>query len=152
MGSDRPILSHRWQMTQDRNEDDYLTRYINGEIHFNGAVLSRTGNQVRADWLLKQFFHPIPLGFRRYIGPAKRSPDGLVIQYAYADVDPQVTFDPLDSEATFMSVSENMIYTNHAGRMVQSVLQDRAARKMADDRSWLKMGWDWVTNFGTGQQ
>lgn len=126
-GSDRPILAHRWQMTHERDPDDYLTRHVTGEIHLNGAVLSRQGNQVRADFLIQQMFHPIPLGFRRYIGPVKRSPDGLVLSYAYADVDPSITFDPGNSEATQISVIENVIYTNHSGRLRKIFMDNKAA-------------------------
>jgi hypothetical protein len=108
--SDRLILSHRWQTTMTHDDDFYLTRTTVGEIRFNGSILHAARQQP--DWFRGQFFHPIPLGFRRG-GPIVRlSGDGLVLQYEIHDTDPTVTFDPGDSGATEMTIVETVNVLN----------------------------------------
>lgn len=107
-GSDRLILAHRWQMAHTQDENYYLTRQTTGEIYFHGGVKDLFG--VRVDAVTNQLLHPIPLGFRRFLGPVTLSPDGLVIRYSFADVDQKVVFDPGLSGATTMAISENVVY------------------------------------------
>lgn len=107
-GSDRLILGHRWQMTHHQDEHYYLSRTINGEIYFHGGVKDQFG--VRPDAVARQLFHPIPLGFQRFMGPVALSPDGLVLKYAFTDVDQKIVFDPGFSGATQIAISENVVY------------------------------------------
>lgn len=109
-GSDRLVLSHRWQMTHGHDQDHYLTRTIDGEVIFNGAVLRATG--VKPDDIRRQFIHPIPLGFRRQPPEIVQSSDGLTIRYRVADTDPTITFDSGDSGCTNVQIAERVLYQN----------------------------------------
>ncbi len=107
-GSDRLILSHRWQMTHGHDDKHYLTRTIEGECVFNGAVMRATG--IQPDWLRRQLLHPIPVGFERKPPDVTLSPDGLTMRYKVEDTDPTIIFDPGDSGATQVSIVEKVIY------------------------------------------
>lgn len=113
LGSDRLVLSHRWQMTHDYNDDYYLTRLIEGEIVFNAAVVAST--QLNPDTVRAQFIHPIPLGFQRKGPKVVASSDGLTLGYAVADVDQSVSFSPGDSGATQMAIQEQYAYESPWG-------------------------------------
>lgn len=106
--SERLVLSHRWQTSHQQNHDHYLTRVITGEVHFSGAILGLTGTSP--DWFRSQFFHPIPLGFRREVPAVELSKDGLCLRYELHDTDPTITFDPGDSGATEMEIVETHNY------------------------------------------
>lgn len=108
-GSDRLILSHRWQMAHGHDANYYLARTITGEIWFHGGLKDEFAN--RPDLIARQLFHPIPLGFKRTLGPLTRSPDGLVVRYSFVDTDQKVVFDPGRSGATNIAISENVTYT-----------------------------------------
>lgn len=107
--SDRALISHRWQMTHDHNEDNYLTRTIEGEAVFNLGVVA--SSIFQPDWIRGQLFHPIPLGFQRRLGPISLSPDGTTLKYTVSDVDTTILFDPGDSGATQMEIVENVAYS-----------------------------------------
>jgi len=102
--SERLVLSHRWQTIMTHNPDHYLTRVIIGEVVFSGAILSLSATSP--DWYRSQFFHPIPLGFRREVPQVALSPDGLTLRYEIHDTDPTITFDPGDSGATEIEIVE----------------------------------------------
>jgi len=108
--SERLVLSHRWSVTHTHDEDYYLTRITIGEVRFNAAILHAGAQQP--DWFRSQFFHPIPLGFRRNGPTVRMSDDGLSLQYEIHDTDPTVTFDPGDSGATQMQIAENVRVLN----------------------------------------
>ena len=117
--SERLVLSHRWQTTMTHDDDYYLTRVTVGEIRFNGSILRAAKQQP--DWFRGQFFHPIPLGFRRG-GPVVRlSSDGLTMQYEIHDTDPTVTFDPGDSGATEMTIVETVNVLNRRLAILKAV-------------------------------
>lgn len=107
--ADQTVLSHRWQMTHTHDEDNYLTRVIDGTIVFNMAFIATTG--VSQDSIRSQMFHPIPLGFKRTLGPISLSSDGSTLKYTIIDTDQTVVFDAGDSGATQMSIIENLKYT-----------------------------------------
>lgn len=109
VGSDRPILAHRWQMTHDRDENNYLTRMTEGEVYFHGGLMDQY--LLDAGAIAKLLFHPIPLGFRRQLGPMMKSPDGLVVRYAFSDTDTKVVFDPGATGATQMVITENFSHS-----------------------------------------
>lgn len=108
-GSDRLILSHRWEMDHSEDEDRYLTRTIRGEVVFNQALLE--SNNFNPDWLRNQFLHPIPLGMKRGPLDITRSSDGTTIRYVLSDIDTSITFDAGDSGATEIEIIENVSYT-----------------------------------------
>lgn len=110
--SERLVLSHRWESQHTHDDDHYLTRVVHGTVRFNGSIL-QNGDQ-QPDWYRSQFFHPIPLGFRRTIPDVKLSEDGLVLTYTIVDTDPTVTFDPGDSGATQITIAENLNYLNRS--------------------------------------
>ncbi len=112
-GSDRMVMSHRWEMTHAHDQNYYLTRVIKGEIIFNGAVVHQLG--LRPDLVRNQFIHPIPVGFRRGGPQITVSADGLTIGYTIADTDPTVMFDAGDSGATDISIVEKMAYESPWG-------------------------------------
>lgn len=112
-GSDRLVLAHRWQMSHKQDENFYLTRVIQGEITFNGAVLAASG--LHPDDVRNQFIHPIPLGFRRGVPDITQSSDGLTLSYTITDTDQTVTFDPADSGAAKMSIVEKVAYQSPWG-------------------------------------
>lgn len=108
-GSDRIILSHRWQMTHDHDENNYLTRIIEGEVVFDLGIVS--SNNIRPDLFRQQFFHPIPLGAKRKLGPIVQSSDGSTIKYTTYDTDTSITFDAGDSGATNIAIVEKLSYS-----------------------------------------
>lgn len=112
-GSDRLVLSHRWQMTHEHDSNYYLTRIIEGEIVFNAAVVAKSG--LTPDLVRAQFIHPVPLGFKRGGPRIVASSDGLTIGYAVADTDQTVTFSPGDSGATQLDVQEQYAYESPWG-------------------------------------
>lgn len=105
-GSDRLVLSHRWEMTHSHDEDFYLTRTIDGRIRFNGAVIRQQG--IRPDFVRAQFVHPVPLGYRRSVPKFTQSSDGLTIRYVVTDTNPTITFDPGNSGATRITIAERI--------------------------------------------
>lgn len=107
--SDQLILSHRWQMIHEHDEDYYLTRVIDGEVVFNASLLQAF--ELNPDVFRSQLFHPIPLGFRREIPLVTLSPDGNTLKYRVVDTDTSITFDPADSGATRMQIAEHLEYT-----------------------------------------
>lgn len=109
-GSDRPLLSHRWQMTHTEDENHYLTRVVRGTAVFDLGNLLEAGQNP--DWFRKQLFHPIPFGFRRRLGPVTLSSDGAVLNYEYSDTDQTITFDPWDTGATQLEIHEKVHYYN----------------------------------------
>lgn len=109
-GSDRPILSHRWQMTHTEDEDHYLTREIRGVAVFDLGNIREA--HILPDDFRKQLFHPIPQGFRRTLGPITLSPDGGTLEYSYADTDQRVVFDAWNTGATQMKIQEYVQYNN----------------------------------------
>lgn len=105
-GSDRLVLSHRWQMSHGHDEHFYLTRTIVGTIVFNGAVMRAQG--MRPDFVRAQFIHPVPIGFQRAAPLVVQSSDGLTIRYTITDTDPTITFDPGNSGATNIQIVERV--------------------------------------------
>lgn len=57
------LLSHRWQMMGETDQDGYTTRYIQGRAVFNTEKLLAVGGQ--ADDFRDALFHPVPMNFRR---------------------------------------------------------------------------------------
>lgn len=107
-GSDQLILSHRWQMTHEHDENFYLTRRIDGEVIFHAGLLEFYN--ITPDLFRSQLFHPIPLGFRRGLPVITLSPDGNVLKYTVTDTDTEITFDPGDTGAAQMSIVEKVQY------------------------------------------
>lgn len=106
IGSDRLVLSHRWQMTHQHDDNQYLTRVIHGQVIFNGAYLHTFC--AEPDKYRNQFLHPIPLGFQRGPPVVEMSPDGLTMRYTLTDTDPTVVFSPGDSGCTGIEIVERM--------------------------------------------
>lgn len=106
--SDRLVLSHRWDMTHAHDENQYLTRVIEGEVVLNGSMINTFG--INPDHLRSQLFHPIPLGHKRTVPFVAPSSDGLTYRYRIEDHDQTITFDAGDSGATHIEISEKMTY------------------------------------------
>jgi len=101
--ADRLVLAHRWQMQLERSPEDYLIRIVTGEVTFHSGKLITEG--VYPSWLIAQFLHPIPPGFRRRLGPITVAPAGNVLRYEYGDEDQSVVFSPGSSGATHVEVT-----------------------------------------------
>ena len=77
------VLGHRWQMTEDVDEDYYATRTVTGEVVFNMAMLVNLG--THPDDYRRDFFHPIPNMFKRDAIKVTASSDGTRIYYSFID-------------------------------------------------------------------
>lgn len=142
-GSDRLILAHRWQTSHTQDENHYLTRAVSGELYFHGGLVDQFG--IRPDAVARQLLHPIPLGFRRVVGPTTLSPDGLVLRYSFADVDQKVTFDPGQSGATLMAISEVINYrTPFQGQEIVGEAVGKATDMFLDYGGPAAMGMPWL--------
>ncbi len=108
IGSDRLVLSHRWEMEHDHDENHYLTRVTKGTVTFNQAILEKF--HFQPDALRNQLLPPIPVGFERKPPRVTLSTDGKVLTYEVRDVDPTITFDPGTSGATVVSIQEKVLY------------------------------------------
>jgi hypothetical protein len=108
IAAEQLVLSHRWEMRHEHDDDNYLTRTTVGEIVFNAAVVEKF--DLLPDLFRNQFILPIPLGFRRKNPQLVASSDGLTIGYTIHDVDPTVTFDPGNSGCTQIQIAEKMGY------------------------------------------
>lgn len=106
--SDRLVLSHTWEMSHTHDENQYLTRVIDGEIVLNGSMVHSFG--LPADALRAQFFHPIPLGCYRTVPFVTPSVDGLSYRYRIEDHDQTIVFDAGDSGATHIEIAEKVSY------------------------------------------
>lgn len=107
-GADRYLLSHRWQMTHECDEDQYLSRVIEGTAVFNTAMIQKYG--LEPDLLRNQLIHPIPVGMQRRAPTVSISPDGTTIKYRVVDFDPTITFDAGNSGATRIDIQEKVMY------------------------------------------
>lgn len=110
IGSDRLILSHRFQTTHSYDEHFYLTRTTKGEIVFNGSIVNTFG--FDPDSVASQFILPIPLGFQRAVPEITQSSDGLTIRYVVTDTDPTIMFAAGDSGCTHIDIQEKISYTS----------------------------------------
>jgi hypothetical protein len=108
-GSDRLILSHRWEVSHTHDADFYMTRVTRGEVVFHAGVRDLLG--VVPDWFRGQFVHPIPLGYRRGIPELTQSSDGLTIRYTITDTNPKIVFAPGNSGATEIEILERFTRT-----------------------------------------
>lgn len=106
MGSDRYVLSHRWETMHGYNQDQYLTKKIEGDIVFHGGV--RDLLLRNPDWIRNQFFHPVSLGMQRESVMLVGASDGLSFHYTILDSDPTIVFSPGDSGATQMTIAEKI--------------------------------------------
>jgi hypothetical protein len=109
VGSDRLILSHRWEMSHMADEDHYLSRVVEGRIIFHPGV--REVVQFNPELLRAQLLHPIPLGMQRSAPRVTLSSDGLTLRYTIIDTDPKVVFSPGDSGATRIDIVERHALT-----------------------------------------
>ena len=132
-GSDRFILSHRWTMSHTHDEDNYLTRVVQGKIVFNGAYIAAFG--VRPEWVLNQMIHPIPLGYRRHVPQVTQSSDGLVIDYTIEDTDPTIIFEPADSGAVGIDIVEDFAYTSPAISAETGFIGSRLLGRLSSGRN-----------------
>lgn len=104
----RLVLSHRYDAGDVPNDTGYAARKIEGEIVFNGAMIHT--HNITPDAFRAQFFLPIPLGHQRKIDYVEAKGDGLTILYGYTDTDPTICFDPGDSGAQHLEISEKLGY------------------------------------------
>lgn len=130
VGSDRLILSHRWEVSHGHDDDYYLTRVITGTVVFHAGVRDLIG--IHPDRIRNQFLHPIPLGFRRGLPEITQSSDGLTIHYVITDTDPTIIFAPGDSGATQIDIKEKFQYTTPPLSLPGALTRD-----WYDPRGWI---------------
>lgn len=128
LGSDRPLLSHRWQMQHTHNEDHYLTRTVTGQAIFHPGLMDKYAQNP--DWFRRELFHVVPLGFSRKLGPITLSPDGCVLQYTYMDSDSTVMFNAGSSGASDIDVKESFTYVQGSGEALLKLGLDVGILKM----------------------
>lgn len=117
VGSDRFVLSHRWQTEHGHDEDNYLTRTIVGTARFHHGIKELLG--LNPDAVRRQLIHPIPLGFRRTVPEILLSPDGCTLRYTIRDTCPTIVFAPGDSNCTQIQIAEQFNYnTTGFGRLM----------------------------------
>lgn len=91
------ILSHRWRMRDDVDEDQFSVRVIEGEAVFNAAELRRRG--ARPDQYRQNLIHPVPTNFKRKHISVTAGSDDVTVTYTV--VDQEMAFNlGLDSPAT----------------------------------------------------
>jgi hypothetical protein len=78
-----PLLSNRFQMTHDIDEDSYLNILVSGRAVFDLGVLQRLTQS--ADFYRPQLMLPIPLGFVRKEINVTMSADGSYVDYSFRD-------------------------------------------------------------------
>lgn len=143
-GSDRFVLSHRWEMEHTYNDDFYLTRITRGTVVFHAGIRDRSGAQP--DWFRNQFILTIPLGFKRKIDSIRQSSDGLTIWYQVSDTDQTVCFAPGDSGATQMQIIEQSGYTKPTYNVGESAANPDGGTPLIPGMPWttprnFKRGW-----------
>ncbi len=106
--AERPILSHRWATEISHDENYYPTRTVKGVVVFNAAVLNNY--PWNPDSFRNQLFHPIPLGYRRGLGPVLFDPSGIIMTYEFSDTLVECVFDPANTGATMMEIVEDVVY------------------------------------------
>lgn len=88
------LLSHRWEMTEDTDENHFPTRDVTGYAIFDqGALLGhRIGegglavdDPLTVDQMRRQLFHPIPKPWRRTHIRVKVDSDGNTLRYSFTD-------------------------------------------------------------------
>lgn len=108
--AERAVLSHRWTTQIDHDENYYPSRTIEGVAVFDSAVLA--SYNWTPDAFRNQLFHPIPVGYRRKLGPVNQSSDGLVLTYSFTDTLVECVFDPANTGATQINIVEDVTYTS----------------------------------------
>jgi hypothetical protein len=146
-GYDRYILGHRWQMTHEWDEDYYITRNVTGQIWFHTGIMEANG--FRPDNITRQLFHPIPLGFKRRLGPVRFSSDKTSLLYSYSDTDQKIVFAPGLSGATEIELVERVSYVSPGRTSNVDEIQAKQWNDAGAWNRWLWRGnraWDWVRN------
>lgn len=104
VGSDRFVLSHRWEVSHTHDEDNYLTRVTEGTIVFHAGI--RDALALNPDAVRNQLIHPVPIGYERKVPSVRQSGDGTTIKYTITDTDPKIMFSPGDSGCTTIEILE----------------------------------------------
>ena len=87
--SEPSVLSHRWEMSHDIDENHFTTRTVEGSAVFRGDLLYDQPGQpqrVPDDFRLR-LLHPIPNSFRRTGIQVIAAGDGLSVRYRFQDVE-----------------------------------------------------------------
>ncbi|HWY86796.1 MAG TPA: hypothetical protein VNX28_08725, partial [Gemmataceae bacterium] len=79
----REILSHRWTMSADVDQDNYTTRTVQGEVIFRPDLLLEFG--AKPDDYRASIFHPIPVNFQRINIHVEADSDGTSLSYSFQD-------------------------------------------------------------------
>lgn len=106
--AERPILSHRWATEISHDDNYYPTRTVKGLVVFNAAVINNY--PWNPDSFRNQLFHPIPLGYRRGLGPVLFDPSGMIMTYEFHDTLVNCVFDPANTGATMMEIVEDVYF------------------------------------------
>lgn len=81
----RPLLSHRWEMEEERDIDLYTTKTVTGEAYFNAAWLQSRTPVANVDDFRRALMHPIPDMFRRQNVRVKMDSGNTKLSYSFTD-------------------------------------------------------------------
>lgn len=81
-----PLISHRWTMTEDTNQDHFLARIVRGKAVFRLDYLMGNKKPQTPDQYRKELFHSIPPGWRRTNIKVTPSSDGSSLDYSFTDI------------------------------------------------------------------
>lgn len=121
------VLSHRWDITADYNQDHFATRIVRGEVVFRLDLLTR--NNVSPDQFRDILFHPVPANFQRSNIRVMPSSDGTTYKYEFTDTEqplnyslgPNITrIEATETDMTFVpsqaqALQENFVSNLHGG-------------------------------------
>lgn len=89
------ILSHRWDVSADYDEDQFATRVVRGVAVFNLAQLKKLGRVP--DEFRRDLFHPVPTNFKRTAVNVQPSSDGTTIYYTVVDTEQPINLNVADA-------------------------------------------------------
>ena len=107
------LLSHRWRMAADYDQDHYATRTVTGEAVFNPvrlAELARTCDDFRN--LLR---HPVPTHFQRTGIEVVQGEDGVTVNYSFVDTERPMNMQFTNGGITNITVQRSLSYSGPDG-------------------------------------
>jgi hypothetical protein len=133
------LLSNRWTMRTDTDDQHVTTRIIRGEAKFNSALLNEAG--LNADQFRAVLVHPVPQGFRRENVDAEQASDGNTYRYTVIDQEDLSSLQ-LDSGDVAPGITDVQAFqTNHVGgTLVTGAVRNVALLEAASFRRALEVG------------
>lgn len=104
-----PVAAHRWKMSIGATDQSYFTvRKIIGTVTFRKDMM-KGAKLSPEDW--RAFLaHPIPVGYKRMPPQCDLSEDETTLVYTITDVQQATNFDPFQSGATDINITESISF------------------------------------------